>query len=228
MNRDESTVAIVPAYNEASTLRHVVESTARHVDDVVVIDDASEDATREIAAEAADEVLAHERNRGVGRTLYSGYEYAVENGYDLLVQIDADGQHDADYIPELLAAIRGGNDLVIGSRWLNDSHREYSLVRRAGVRFFTMEANLLCDEGVTDITSGYRGFDVSQLAKLSRPLDSHWALEQTIEASRKGLDIAEVSVPMPPETEGTQFDLRTYARYPPLMVYATVRALYLN
>jgi len=221
-----SVLAIVPAYNEAETIGDVVSETARYVDKVVVVDDASTDATAARAREVADGVVSHPKNMGVGGAVHTGYLVGVRENFDVVVQIDGDGQHDPADIPRLLERIvEDDADMVIGSRWLNESYKEYSLVRRAGIRFFTGEVNMLSNLNITDVTSGFRAYTTELLADLSRPENSHWALEQTLEASRKGYRIVEVSTPMPPETDGSQFDLGTFLKYPPRMIKTTLKVL---
>jgi len=223
---DRRVVAIVPAYNEADSIESVVTGTRPHVDRVVVIDDASTDDTAERARAVADGVVAHPRNLGVGGAVHTGYRVGLREGADVVVQIDGDGQHDPGDVPRLLARmVETGADMVIGSRWRNDSHEQYSLVRRAGIQFFTAEVNILSDLAITDVTSGFRAYSAELLADLSRPANSHWAVEQTLEAARKGYDVAEVSTPMPPETDGSQFDLETFAKYPPRMLRTTLKVL---
>jgi len=223
---ERSVLAIVPAYNESETVADVVTETRRYVDKVVVVDDASTDDTADRAREVADGVVTHPKNMGVGGAVHTGYQVGVREGFDVVIQIDGDGQHDPADIPRLLAKMDEDDaDMVIGSRWLNDSHKEYSFVRRAGIRFFTWEVNRLSDLDITDVTSGFRAYSGELLADLSRPENSHWALEQTLEASRKGYRIAEVSTPMPPETDGSQFDLGTFLKYPPRMLKTTLKVL---
>ena len=225
--RDQKSVAaIIPAYNEARSLRDVILSTSVHVDDVIVIDDSSTDTTKKIAREHADSVITHPKNMGVGGAVHTGYLAAVRSGYDTVVQIDADGQHDPSYIPKLVGPIHEEKaDMVIGSRWLNESHQQYSLPRRLGIRFFTHEANMIAGTNISDVTSGFRAYRVSKLKKLGRPANSHWALEQTLEAARKEWQIEEVSVPMPPAVDGSQFDLETFLKYPPRMALTTLKVL---
>jgi|GEM_PF-1280024 len=223
---DLSVIVLVPAYNEADTVAEVVRDAKAYADDVVVIDDDSDDDTGAVAREVADGVVTHPTNLGVGAALHTGYRLALREGYDVIVQLDADGQHDPAYIPEMVERLTGTDaGMVVGSRWLNSSHEEYPPLRRLGIRFFTLEANLLGGVDVTDITSGYRVYDASLLAELGRPANGHWALEQTLEVARNGHDIEEVSVRMPPESEGSQFDLETYAKYPARMVLTTLKVL---
>ncbi|SDD69723.1 glycosyltransferase family 2 protein [Natrinema hispanicum] len=224
---EKSVVAIIPAYNEEGTLLEVIMDTKNYADHVVVIDDSSTDNTKPIAEKYADKVISHEENRGVGAAVSTGYSIAIQEDYNIVVQIDADGQHDPSYIPNLLEEMKEqGADMVIGSRWLNDSHKEYSLVRRAGIKFFTHEVNLLTGLSITDVTSGFRAYNTDMLKDLSQPGDRHWALEQTLEAARKEYTVSEVSVPMPPATDGSQFDLKTFLAYPPRMIIATLKIYY--
>lgn len=223
---DLSVLAIVPAYNEAGTISDVVTETRKYVDKVVVIDDASTDDTARRAREVADGVVTLPKNMGVGGAVHTGYLVGTREAFDVVIQIDGDGQHDPADIPRLLEKmVEADADMVIGSRFLNDSYKEYSLVRRAGIRFFTWEVNLLSDLNITDVTSGFRAYTTELLADLSRPENSHWALEQTLEASRKGYRIVEISTPMPPETDGSQFDLGTFLKYPPRMIKTTLKVL---
>jgi len=223
---ERSVIGIVPAHNEADQIEDVLRDAREYVDKLVVVDDGSSDDTVAIAREHADGVVTHPNNMGVGASLHTGYQVAIREGYDLLVQIDADGQHDPAYIPELLETMeREDADMVIGSRWLNDSYRDFSLLRRLGIRFFTFEANLLGDLDITDVTSGFRVYDVSMLDDLGVPERTHPLLEQTLEVARKGYSVTEYSVPMPPEKEGSMFDLETYLLYPPRMALITLKVL---
>jgi len=222
----QSVVAIIPAYNEEETLPDIINRTAPYVDDVIVVNDASTDATEDVARKHADSVITHPKNMGVGGAVHTGYLAAIRSEYDVVIQIDGDGQHDPSYIPEIVdRLLKDEADMIIGSRWLNESYQEYSFVRRAGIKFFTHEANLIGGLSITDVTSGFRGYRTCILDDLGRPENSHWALEQTLEAARKGYTIEEVSVPMPPETDGSQFDIETFLKYPPRMLLTTIKVL---
>jgi glycosyltransferase involved in cell wall biosynthesis len=219
------TLAVVPAYNETDTIGSVIEGTREYVDEVAVVDDGSRDETAAVARDHGATVLEHTFNTGVGGAVRTGYRYAIEAGFDLVVQVDADGQHEPSQIPKLLAAAEDA-DMVIGSRYLNDSHEEYSLVRSAGITFFTGLVNTLGGVSITDVTSGFRVYRVSMLESILHHSDKHWAVEQTLEAARRGYTITEVSTEIPTrETGQSQFDLETFVLYPLRMAEVSLRVL---
>lgn len=219
------TVAVIPAYNESGTIASVVTGASEHVDEVVVVDDGSEDETADVAREHGATVVQHVVNTGVGGAVRTGYRYAIRHDYDFVVQVDGDGQHDPAYVPMLLDAAED-HDMVIGSRYLNESYREYSAVRQAGISFFTFVVNSLGGLDITDVTSGFRVYRVSTLAEIIHRSDDHWAVEQTLEAARNGQRVTECSVEMPTRSEGeSQFSLETLLLYPIRMLDVVVRVL---
>lgn len=218
-------LAIIPAYQEAETIGPVVEGTREHVDEVVVVDDGSTDGTAAIARKRGAMVIEHVFNTGVGGAVRTGYQYAIRNDYEYVVQIDADGQHDPASIPTLLGAADDA-DIVIGSRYLNESIEDYPLVRRLGISFFTSVVNRLGGIDVTDVTSGFRVYDVSALESLQQHSDRHWAVEQTLEAAKRNLRIVEVSVEMETRQQGrSQFTVDTTLLYPARMAHVILRVL---
>ena len=94
--------AVIPAYNEAATIGEIIQETKKYVDKVFIVDDASVDNTAEVATENGAEVIRHNINRGIGAAQRTGYTVAMSDGFDYIVQLDADGQHDPRYIPTLL------------------------------------------------------------------------------------------------------------------------------
>ncbi len=219
------TVAVLPAYNEAETVGPVIEGTSEHVDEVVVVDDGSSDATAAVARDHGATVVEHVFNTGVGGAVRTGYQYAIRNDYDFVVQVDGDGQHDPAHIPRLLEAASDA-DMVIASRYLNESFEEYGVVRRLGISFFTTVVNVLGGVDITDVTSGFRVYRVSALREILHRSDRHWAVEQTLDAAKRDQRIEEVSVAMPTREEGeSQFTLDTFVLYPLRMTDVVLRVL---
>lgn len=223
MSSDPRTVAIIPAFNEARTIARVIGGVEPHVSEVVVIDDGSEDDTRSAAAAAGATVISHETNQGVGAALQTGYEYAARREYDRLVQLDGDGQHDPDDLPELLAASEPGA-LVIGSRYRTASIDDYSRVRRAGITLFSHVVNLAGRIHITDVTSGYRVFYLGDRPAIGHDATGHWAVEQTLTAAMEGIEIVEVPTVMPQREYGaSQFGIGAFLLYPPKMAAVIAR-----
>ena len=161
----ERAVLIIPAYNEEEALHDVLVRVAEADSgcEVVVVDDGSQDDTGNIAARAGATVLCHPFNLGYGAALQTGYKYALERNATLVVQMDADGQHDPAQIQQLAAGIRNGDyDLVVGSRFLEDTGYEMSGLRSAGRLFFLGVARLL-GLRVSDPTSGFQAMNRSVL-----------------------------------------------------------------
>ncbi len=155
-------LVLIPAFNEAGKIAAVIRRIRGIVTDcpILVVNDGSRDATVAEARSAGALVVTHPFNMGYGAAIQTGYKYAWANGYDFLVQIDGDGQHDPAYIPALLAPIMAGEtDVAVGSRFLDaDSYRP-SFCRRVGITFFRSLVSLLMGQRITDPTSGYQAFN---------------------------------------------------------------------
>ena len=152
-------LAIVPAYNEERTVSSVVESVRREAPgfDVVVVDDGSTDCTAQLAEAAGAKVLRHPFNLGIGGAVQSGYRHAFDEGYELAVQVDGDGQHDPAEIHSLMRSMGSEEvDMVYGSRFLADSGYRAPAARRFGIRLFSMVLSRVVRQPVTDPTSGFR------------------------------------------------------------------------
>jgi glycosyltransferase involved in cell wall biosynthesis len=160
-------IAIVPAYNEAASLPHVVRdlrSSALDID-IVVVDDGSKDDTSAIARRLGVAVVTLPFNLGIGGAHQTGFQYAVEWGYDIAVQFDGDGQHLAREIPALIAPIEaGGVDVVVGSRFAIKEHGyRGGRTRRAGGVMLSTLIRLLSGHVYTDVTSGFRALNARAL-----------------------------------------------------------------
>jgi glycosyltransferase involved in cell wall biosynthesis len=154
-------LAVIPAYNEVATVDQVICDlrAAAPRFDVVVVDDGSTDATAQVATKAGARVLRLPFNLGIGGAVQAGFLYALENGYDYVVQVDADGQHCADQIVQLTAAMDAEPmlDLVCGSRFLTDEHGYPAPIsRRTGIHVFAFLLSKIVGQRVSDPTSGFR------------------------------------------------------------------------
>jgi glycosyltransferase involved in cell wall biosynthesis len=194
-------LVIVPAYNEAGNIgRTIKEIKCCGLDcDVVVIDDGSTDLTAREAALQGAQVVCLPFNLGIGGAVQTGFEYAHDGGYDVAVQIDGDGQHDASYLPSLLAPVLSGQaDMVIGSRFLEASDGfKSSFSRRIGIRFFVRLINCLTGAVITDPTSGFRAHNKKLIAVFARYYPNDFPEPEAIVIARRvRAVIAEVPVVM--------------------------------
>jgi hypothetical protein len=192
---------VIPAHDEASTIGDVVAACLRHtpdLDEVVVVDDGSRDDTARVARTAGAVVLRHPFNLGYGAALQTGYRYALARGAPLVVQMDADGQHDPREIARLAAPIeRGECDLVVGSRFLADTGYRMGTLRRLGRALFRAIARGF-GVALTDPTSGFQALGPRVLALFAGdafPSD-YPDVDVLVRAHRHGLVVRECSVRM--------------------------------
>ena len=153
-------LAIVPAYNEEGMVAKVVRDilSADPTFDVVVVDDGSTDRTIAEAQATDATVIRLPFNVGIGGAMQTGFKFALNNDYDVAVQVDGDGQHKTEYLPELLAALNteGQADMVCGSRFLEDPGYKVPIGRRIGNLIFSVVLTLIVRQRITDPTSGFR------------------------------------------------------------------------
>lgn len=186
----------VPAVNEEKTIARVVLEAQKYADKVVVCDDGSTDLTGDIAERLGADVVRHERNLGYGAAIQSLFEHVGKLGADVLVTLDADGQHDASEIPSVLKPIVDSvADVVIGSRFL-DKLSAYNMpwYRRVGAKFITKLVNNRSKHGVRDAQSGFRAYNRKSLEVLRVSENGMGAsAEILINARKQGLRVCEVS-----------------------------------
>ncbi|MGO8906726.1 MAG: glycosyltransferase family 2 protein [Solirubrobacteraceae bacterium] len=151
---------VIPAYNEEGRVGQVISDVRSTLPsaDVLVIDDGSSDRTAEEAAEAGAISLSLPVNSGYGAALQTGYKFAVRHRYAIVGQIDADGQHKAEYLVTMLEALEEQKaDVIVGSRFLtDDGHYRPSAARAVGIRLFARLASLITHEHISDPTSGFQ------------------------------------------------------------------------
>ena len=172
MISERSCIAVVPAYNEAGTVGRVIGALREHAPgfDVVVIDDGSTDATCREATNAGARVLRHPFNLGIGGAVQSGFKFALESGYDYMVQVDADGQHDPAEIATLTREMEADPtlDVICGSRFLRDLEYVGPVSRRAGIHVFAFILSRIVGQRVTDPTSGFRLYNRRAISLFAR------------------------------------------------------------
>ena len=207
-------LVIVPAHDEEASLPATlaeVRAAAPGVD-LLVVDDGSRDGTSDAARAAGVPVLRHAVNLGVGAALQTGFRFAVERGYDIGVQLDADGQHDPAYLEVLLEPVRKGTcDVCIGSRYVIPTAYRAPAARRLGMMVFSGLVRLALRQRIADTTSGFRAYSrpVMELCQHDFPKDFPDA-PVLIALVRAGFRLREVPVEMRERRAGRSF--YTFAR----------------
>ena len=196
----------VPALNEAATIGGVLASIRTSLPDahVVVVDDGSSDRTAEEARSAGAEVLVLPFNVGVGGAMRTAFLYADQKGYDAVVQIDADGQHDAAQVPALLEGLDSAS-VVIGARFAGAGEYPVRGPRRWAMRMLAATLSRISGTRLTDTTSGFRVADRKAIALFAQRYPAEYlgdTVESLVIASRAGLAVAQVPVVMRPRQGG--------------------------
>src|ERR1700690_1222030 len=165
VNRAPKVLIVIPAYNEAKNLPRLLDSLNSFRDryDVLVVDDGSHDNTAAVAKKQGMIVIQLPANLGIGGAMQTGFKYAVNHNYEIVVQIDGDGQHDPTWVDSLLGPIlKGQGNCVIGSRYVKDhqdSNYKTPFLRRVGMIFSTLLLRLASDKTIYDTTAGFRALD---------------------------------------------------------------------
>jgi glycosyltransferase involved in cell wall biosynthesis len=188
-------IAVIPAYNEERFIGSTVLKTRRQARRVIVVDDGSSDATAELASEAGAEVFRLPRNAGKGAALAAGFQLAQAYQPEVVVTIDADGQHRPEELPQLVQPVLDGQaDIVVGSRYLqNTSHVPRH--RRWGHRFFNLLTRAASGITATDSQSGFRAFSPRALPALLFHSDG-FSVESEMQfiAHQYQLQVAEIPI----------------------------------
>ena len=192
--KNMKTIAIIPAYNEEIGIGSITLNVQRYVDHVLVVDDGSSDSTADIAELAGAEVIRHHQNQGKGAALRTGFSRV--DGYDAVVTIDADGQHNPHEIPKLLEPIiKGEADLVNGSRYVEGGEKNTPKYRRVGQSVLDIATNMNGKINVTDSQSGFRAFSANTIHAFRFNLSGFGIeSEMLVDASNAGFRIEEVQI----------------------------------
>ena len=202
-NGHHKTLIVIPSYNEEYSIAGVLKDIKKQAlkIQVLVIDDGSSDKTAQIAQEEGAKIISLPYNSGYGVALQTGYIYARKHHYSIVIQMDADGQHDPACIHDLLSEIINSDaDVVVGSRFLGENTYRTSTVRRIGMFIFGKVASLFCKTRVSDPTSGFqaiKGKAIAFVASDYYPPDYPDA-DFLIMLNRSGFKVREIPVKMHP------------------------------
>jgi glycosyltransferase involved in cell wall biosynthesis len=200
-------VAIVPALNEERSIAGVI-AELRAFDpglEIVVVSDGSTDRTAEVAEEHGAHALRLPFNLGIGGAVQTGFRYAHEEGFDVAVRVDGDGQHDAAQLGTVLAPVLAGEaDVAVGSRFVGTDGYRSSRSRRIGIRLLAWTVSRLVGQRVTDTTSGFQAVNRAGIALFARDYPHDYPeVEATVMVHRHKLRLVEVPVSMREREHGS-------------------------
>lgn len=200
-------LVIIPAYNEQESIINVIHKLKNDFSeaDYIVINDCSSDNTLQLLEENKANYINLPLNLGIGGGVQTGYKYALQNDYDIAIQIDGDGQHDTLYLKNVIDPIlKREADIVIGSRFINKEGFQSSGIRRIGINFLSWLIKICCGTEVLDVTSGFRAVNRKYIAEYAKeyPVD-YPEPEAIVNSSLEGAKIIEVPVIMNERTGGT-------------------------
>jgi len=197
---------VIPAFNEEGAIAGVVRDINRVLPGapVLVIDDCSEDGTKYTAKAAGADVLGLPYHLGLGGCVQAGYKLAFELGYDFVIRVDGDGQHDAADIPRVLAALREtGCQMVIGSRFCEHNGAHTSFLRALGIHLFRIILRPILGKPVQDPTSGFVGVNRQALEVFTRSFPLEYPeIETLVVLQRKRFQFQEIACQMRPRQAG--------------------------
>lgn len=190
----------LPVFNEAASVNEVLDEVVRHSDDILVVDDGSSDGTSELLSQRNDiQIETHPENRGYGAALITAFDFARGNGYDVVVTIDCDGQHEPQRIPAFFEACTADVDIVSGSRYLKqfEGDSEPPEQRRRVNKMVTAELNRRLGLELTDAFCGFKAYRVEAITELRlEEFGYGMPLELWVHAAAARLRIVEVPVPL--------------------------------
>ncbi|MCI4658405.1 glycosyltransferase family 2 protein [Cryobacterium zhongshanensis] len=206
MSSLEETLIVMPAFNEEEAVGDVVREVLETLPGVhcLVISDGSTDATASIAERAGATVLVLPFNLGVGGAMRLGFKYAIANGYDNVVQLDSDGQHNPRSVPELLEKLDKA-DIVIGARFAGEGDYEVGGPRKWAMKVLAVALSRIARTRLTDVTSGFKAAGPRAVRLFADNYPAEYlgdTIESLVVASRGGCTVAQVPVSMRPRAGG--------------------------
>ena len=197
---------IIPAYNEEKSILKTVENlkVKNSNVDYVIINDGSSDRTKKICEDNNLNYIDLANNLGIGGAVQTGYMYAFQNNYDIAIQFDGDGQHDAKYIDDLVDAISNGNDMVIGSRFIEKTNGfKSSFMRKQGIQVLSTLIKICTGKKITDPTSGFRAANRKVIEYFMREYPVDYPEPDTIvKLLKRGYKVKEIPVLMKERKNG--------------------------
>lgn len=197
---------IIPAYNEEKNIVNVINNINRYCNsvDYIIINDCSKDSTKNVIEKNKFNYISLPVNMGIGGGVQTGYKYAVDNNYDIAIQIDGDGQHNPLYIDKLIKPIVDGEaDMVIGSRFIEKEGFQTSFMRRVGINFLKWLIKICSGANITDATSGFRATNKELTKRFAENYAQDYPEpEAIIDSLLAGYKVKEIPVIMNARVEG--------------------------
>lgn len=195
---------IIPAYNEAKNLQRVMDDIRAHTSyDYIIINDCSKDDTVRLCEEHHYRYLNLPVNYGLSSAVQAGFKFALSHGYDAAVQFDGDGQHMAQYLPQMFDEIAHGANIVIGSRFVHE--KKPVSPRMLGSRLLSMLIYMVSGKRISDPTSGMRAFDRETMEEYALGMNYPPEPDTLVYMLKKKRQIKEIQVKMQERTEGTSY-----------------------
>ncbi len=202
----KSMLIIIPAYNEGSNLCDLIKEARREFigEDIAVVDDGSTDSTGEVAEKMGINVLSLPYNLGIGGAVQTGYKFALEMGYDIVIRLDGDGQHPPEEAARLAEPVLNGEtDLAIGSRYLSEGNYEPQILRKAGTRILSTIVSWMIKQKITDATSGFVALNRDAVEVLCHEFPRDYPeVESLVILHKNNMRIKEVPVKMKKREDG--------------------------
>lgn len=199
------TLIIIPAYNEALNIKNTIEDIKENAPDVdyIVVNDGSKDDTLEKLNLYNYNYINGFQNQGLFGAVQTGFKWAFYNDYDVAIQFDGDGQHSALYIKDLVKAIEEGNNISIGSRYVNE--KKPLSARMLGSRLITFAIKLMTGKRINDPTSGFRAYDRSCIELYANDMNNPPEPDTLVCMLKNGKKIKEVQVTMSEREYGESY-----------------------